>query len=74
MGADEPDDLDALDELIRHLRPIEQLFKLMGEVGHDTDGAKLSRGCAEIGLSLTARFREHLERSFGRGGADSEST
>jgi len=74
MAADEHDNLDALDELICHLRPIEQLFRLMGEVGHDTDGAELSRGCSEIGLSLTARFREHLERFFRRGGANSGST
>ena len=74
MGADERNDLDALDELIRHLRPIEQLFKLMGDVVHDTDGAELSRGCSEVGLALTARFREHLERSFRREGANSGST
>ena len=74
MAADEPDDLDVLDELIKHLRPIEQLFRLLGEVGRATDGAELARGCSEIGLALTVNFREHLERSFGRGGANGGST
>jgi len=74
MRGGSADDLDALDELIRHLRPIEHLFRLMGEVGHDTDGAELARGCSEVGLALTVSFREHLERTFGRGGAAGGST
>ncbi len=74
MAADEPDDLDALDELIKRLRPLEQLFKLMGEVAQDADGAELARGCSEIGLTLTARFREYLELSFKRDRAAGGST
>lgn len=74
MGDDERADLDILDDLIRHLRPIEHLFTLMGAVNHETDGTELARGCSEIGLALTARFREHLERAFGRIGASGRST
>jgi len=74
MRVVENDDLDVLDSLIRHLRPIEQLFRLMGEVGHESDGAELARGCSEVGLALTMSFREHLERTFGRVGANGGST
>jgi len=58
------DSLDILDGLIGHLRPIEHLFMVMGEVEHDNDSGQLAHACAEIGLALTARFREHMERSF----------
>lgn len=73
MCGGEDDDLDVLDDLIRHLRPIEQLFRLLGAVGQDADGTELAHGSSEIGLTLTARFREHLERSFRRGGANGGS-
>lgn len=49
MDGHNRDSLDILDAIIRHLRPIEHLFKVMGEVGHDTDGAQMAHACAEIG-------------------------
>jgi hypothetical protein len=73
MRGGEDDDLDVLDDLIRHLRPIEQLFRLLGEVGQDADAAELAHNTAEIGLALTARFRDHLEQSFRRGDANGGS-
>lgn len=58
-----PDHLDQLDVLIEHFRPIEKLFQLMGAVAPDAfGGASLVRGCSEIGLNLSAQFRETLER------------
>jgi hypothetical protein len=68
MGGHGRDSLELLDGLIGHLRPIEHLFMVMGEVGHDTDGAQLAHACAEIGLALTARFRDHMERPYPSGG------
>ena len=55
--------LDKIDELIRQFRPIEQLFRVMGAVGDD-EGGEMVRSCSDIGLSLTAKFREHLDRVF----------
>ena len=58
-----PDHLDQFDILIEHFRPIEKLFQLMGAVAPDAfGGASLVRGCSEIGLNLSAQFRESLER------------
>jgi len=68
MDSDGRNDLDRLDDLSRHLRPIEHLFMVMGEVGNDTDGGQLACAFAEIGLALTAHFRDQLDRSFRLGG------
>lgn len=62
-GLEAQDHLDQLDMLIEHFRPIEKLFQLMGAVAPDAfGGASLVRGCSEIGLNLSAQFRETLER------------
>ena len=62
-GQEKSDPLDQLDMLIEHFRPIEKLFQLMGTVAPDAfGGASLVRGCSEIGLNLSAQFRETLER------------
>lgn len=59
--------LDQLDELLRHFRPIEKLFMTMGAADPALgDGAELLRGCSEIGLALTAKFRKELEQVFPR--------
>ena len=66
-GQEAQDHLDQLDVLIEHFRPIEKLFQLMGAVAPDAfGGASLVRGCSEIGLNLSAQFRESLERTFRR--------
>ncbi len=66
-GPEKSDRLDQLDELLRYFRPIEKLFQLMGAVAPDSLGeASLVRGCSEIGLNLSAQFRESLERTFRR--------
>ena len=64
--------LDQLDELLRHFRPIEQLFLVMGKVDPNAvGGGELVLNCSEIGLNLAAQFRKELERVFGReGGGD----
>jgi len=59
--------LDQLDELLRHFRPIEQLFLVMGAVDGAHGGADLVLSCSEIGVTLAAQFRKELERGFGRG-------
>lgn len=58
------DPLDHYDELVSHLRPVEQLFQVMGAVGPRDDGAELVRGCAEIGTLLTTQLRASLMRIF----------
>lgn len=59
--------LDQLDELLRHFRPIEQFFLMMGKVAPDAvGGGELVLSCSEIGLNLAAQFRKELERVFGR--------
>lgn len=63
MRTDKNIQLDQFDELIHQFRPIEQLFRIMGAVGED-EGGELVRNCSDIGLSLTAKFREHLDRAF----------
>lgn len=60
MAVADHDRLDQLDQFIRHIRPIEVLFQLMGKVGADTAGADLARGYSEIGLVLTGQLRECL--------------
>ena len=66
-GQEKSDPLDQLDVLIEQFRPIEKLFQLMGAVAPDAfGGASLVRGCSEIGLNLSAQFREALERVFRR--------
>ena len=66
-GQEKPDNLDRLDALLAQFRPIEKLFQLMGAVAPNSLGeASLVRGCSEIGLSLSAQFRESLERTFRR--------
>lgn len=78
MAAGGPDPLDTADELLRHLRPIEHLFRVMAEVEAGTPAGESIRRCSEIGLALTDRFRSSLERSFrpdvADGGAVSTST
>ena len=79
MAAGGPDPLDTADELLRHLRPIEHLFRVMAEVEAGTPAGESIRRCSEIGLALTERFRTSLERSFrpdvaDGGGAVSTST
>jgi len=69
MDARKLDKLDMLDELLRHFRPIEQLFRVMGAVDPSEDG-ELARSCAEIGLCLTVNFRECLDRLFRSGVSD----
>lgn len=62
-GQEKSAPLDQLDILIEHFRPIEKLFQLMGAVTPESfEGASLVRGCSEIGLNLSAQFRETLER------------
>ena len=62
-GQEGQESLDQLDVLVEHFRPIEKLFQLMGAVAPDAfGGASLVRGCSEIGLNLSAQFRETLER------------
>lgn len=61
--------LDQLDELLRHFRPVEQLFLVMGKVDPNAvGGGELCQGCSEIGLNLAAQFRKELERVFERDG------
>lgn len=61
-GQEGQDGLDQFDVLVEHFRPIEKLFQLMGAVAPDAfGGASLVRGCSEIGLNLSAQFREKLE-------------
>ncbi|MGD9817400.1 MAG: hypothetical protein AB7V04_01745 [Desulfomonilaceae bacterium] len=62
-GQEGQDSLDQFDVLVEHFRPIEKLFQLMGAVAPDAfGGTSLVRGCSEIGLNLSAQFREKLER------------
>ena len=66
-GQEGQDSLDQFDVLVEHFRPIEKLFQLMGAVAPDAfGGASLVRGCSEIGLNLSAQFREKLERVLRR--------
>jgi hypothetical protein len=62
VHADRPISLDQMDELIRQFRPIEQLFRVMAALGDAECDAETVRGCSDIGLSLTAKFREYLNR------------
>ena len=68
------DRLDQLDRLISSFRPIENLFMMMAAVDPGLgDGAELVRSCSEIGLNLTAQFRQELKHVFGReGGGESQ--
>lgn len=78
MAAGAPDPLDTADELLRHLRPIEHLFRVMAEVDAATPAGESIRRCSEIGLALTERFRVSLGRHFrpdsADGSVDSTST
>lgn len=78
MAAGGPDPLDTADELLRHLRPIEHLFRVMAEVEAGTPAGESIRRCSEIGLALTERFRASVNRNFrpdvADGGAGSTST
>ena len=66
-GQEGQDSLDQFDVLVERFRPIEKLFQLMGAVDPDAfEGASLVRGCSEIGLNLSAQFREKLERVLRR--------
>ena len=58
------DPLDHYDELVSHLRPVEQLFQIMGAVGRGEEGAELVRGCSEIGTQLSRQLRASLMRIF----------
>lgn len=53
------DKLSCYDDLIVCLRSLEDLFLLMGSV--DGREQRLVHACSEIGMVLTARFRERLE-------------
>ena len=64
MATGAPDPLDTADELLRHLRPIEHLFRVMAEVDAGTPAGESIRRCSEIGLALTDRFRASLNRRF----------
>lgn len=64
----QPDDLDHYDELIIHLRQLEQLFRVMGAVAPEEDGAGLVRGCAEIGVQLSGQLRASLMRIYRQDG------
>ena len=78
MAAGRPEPLDTADELIRHLRPLEHLFRVMAEIDAATPAGESIRRFSEIGLALTERFRASVNRSFrpdvADGGADSKST
>lgn len=63
MSTEKHKKLDQIDVIISQFRPIEQLFWLMSTVGDD-EGGEMVRNCSAIGLSLTAKFREHLHRVF----------
>lgn len=66
--------LEQLDELLRHFRPIEHLFRVMGKVDPNAvGGGKLVLSCSEIGLNLAGQFRKELARVYGRDG-DGEET
>lgn len=52
------DKLSCYDDLIVCLRSLEDLFLLMGSV--DGREERLVHACSEIGMVLTARFRERL--------------
>ena len=52
------DKLSCYDDLIGCLRSLEDLFLLMGSV--DGREERLVHACSEIGMVLTARFRERL--------------
>lgn len=71
MVASNPISLDQVDELIRQFRPIEQLFRVMSAVGEAECDAATVRSYSCIGLSLTANFREHLNRALQGTGRDS---
>ena len=64
MAAGGPDPLDTADELLRHLRPIEHLFRVMAEIDAATPAGESIRRCSEIGLALTERLRLSLTRSL----------
>jgi len=66
------DNLDHYDELIKHLRPLEHLFQVMGAVGSGEDEAELVRGCAEIGTLLAAQLRASLKRIYRQDGGAGE--
>ncbi|GAB6110248.1 hypothetical protein [Desulfomicrobium salsuginis] len=52
------DKLSCYDDLVGCLRSLEDLFLLMGSV--DGREERLVYACSEIGMVLTARFRERL--------------
>jgi hypothetical protein len=65
VATDSSKQLNQLDDLIGQFRTIEQLFRVMGAVSDAECDAEIARGCSEIGMSLTANFRERLEKAFG---------
>lgn len=63
MPAQHPDDLNIKDEIIDAFRPIEQLFRIMDNSTRETDGL-IIQCYGEIGLALTANFRNRFEKLF----------
>jgi hypothetical protein len=73
MAEQRPDTLHMKDEIIDAFRPIEQLFKIMDNSTLETDGLVLQH-YGEIGLALTANFRNRFEKLFPpkQAGSDNE--
>jgi len=63
MAEQHPDTLHMKDEIIDAFRPIEQLFRVMDNSSLEGDGL-LVQYCGEIGLALTANFRNRFEKLF----------
>lgn len=58
------DKSELLDDLIRKLRPIENLFQLMQSIGAESAGLVSVQKCGEIGQALTDSFRSELDKIF----------
>lgn len=52
---------EILEEIVERFRPIEHLFDVMGAADSGVQGVFVRRW-AEIGMHLTASFREHLDQ------------
>ena len=63
MAEQRPDTLHMKDEIIDAFRPIEQLFRIIDNSSFEGDGLVLQY-YGEIGLALTANFRNRFEKLF----------